>query len=585
MRQATAQATATNPRRPGWRDALSSPEALVLGCLLASYILVWPVGHYAVDDEWAFLKSLQHLDVEGRASISQWNPMSLVGHLYWGTLFTKLAGFSFTAARLSTVVMFAMLGVAVAGLLRHLGVSRRTTTLALLALVFNPLCFFHGFLYMTDVPACAWTILAALLMVKGLEGSGRWRQWGLLAGSACGVCGFLMRQSGLLVHVALVAYLLLYDRRRLRTAAGLVAGFVLPGLAAAVFQYWYHYVHGPTIMYREESRQLLASLRHPDPGELALAVFQYGVYVGLFALPLLVALPRGFWRQLTRGRLAALAVVTALSAGALVVLTCRQKLIFPYLPNKVTQFGFLTLNEVIVGDRPLLWGHTLAWVVTLLLTMALTGFVAVALLSSAAPTPRPATAALRLLALLGAVQFLYLLATFKIVFDRHLLMLLPTTLILVSGWTRDYAMHRVAPGLVLAFLTGYSVAGTHDVYAFSRAAFKAGDSLIAGGVSPMSIDGGYAFDGWYTFEAWQQEKVPRARPTDPWWVRALMQGIDTHYLLSLSPTLDEQAYLKSRRPWSARTPPDIRGYQVVETVTYTAWWPPGRRAVYVLERR
>jgi hypothetical protein len=579
-----SQKVKTLGKPPAWLSAVTTPEALVLGCLLLSFLLLWPVGHFAVDDEWAFLKSLQHLDVQGQVKISPWNPMSLVGQLYWGVLFTKIAGFSFTAARLSTVAMFGVLGLSVAGLLRHIGVSRRTTVIALVALMFNPLCLFHGFLYMTDVPACAWTALALLLMVKGLEGQGWWQPWWLLAGSLCGAYGFLLRQSGLLVHVALVVFLLLYDRRRLLTPVAFIACFVVPAVTAVSFQYWYHSVHGPTIMYREESRQVLQSLRHPDAGELCLAVFQYGVYIGLFTLPLLVALPLTFWRQLTRWRLAALAVVTVLSVVAVAVLVARQHLIFPYLPNKLTQFGLLSLNEVIVGDRPLLWNHQVAWAVTILLALALIGFVGVALRKGVGPSPTVPPTALRLVTILGAIQFLYLLVTVKIVFDRHLLMILPTALLLVAGWAKDCTMTRAAPALVLAFLACYGLAGTHDVYAFSRAAFKAGDSLIARGVSPMSIEGGYAFDGWYTFEVWQQEKVRRARTSDPWWVQALMQGIDSRWLLSLSPAVDEEAYRESRRPWTARNPPDIQGYHTVETVPYTTWLPPARRELYVLER-
>jgi 4-amino-4-deoxy-L-arabinose transferase-like glycosyltransferase len=583
--KAGAQAGTTPGKPPVWRDLVRSPQALVVGSLLLSYFLLWPVGHFAVDDEWAFLKSLQHLDVEGRIRISPWNPMSLLSHLYWGLLFTKLGGFSFTAARLSTVVMFGVLGLSVAALLRRIGVSRRTTGLALLALMFNPLCLFHGFLYMTDVPACAWTVLAALLMVKGLEGQGRRAQWWLLAGSLCGALGFLVRQSGLLVHIALIVFLLLYDRRRLLTPAGFIACFVLPALTTAGFQYWYHFVHGPTIMFREESRQVLASLRHPKADELSLAIFQYGVYIGLFVLPLLVALPLGFWRLLTGRKLAALASVVGLSALAIAVQAARQHLIFPYLPNKLTQFGFLSLNEVIVGDRPLLWGHAVAWAVTIVLALALIGFVGVLLQKGAEVLRPPAPAALRFVAVLGALQFFYLLVTVRIVFDRHLLMVLPTALLLVAGLTRDLTMNRAAPGLVLAFLALYGLAGTHDVYALSRAAFKAGDSLLARGVTPMSIEGGYAFDGWYTFEAWQQEKIHRARKSDPWWVQALMQGIDSRWLLSLSPSIDEQAYNESRRPWTAPNPPEIRGYHTVNTVPYSAWLPPGKRELFVLERQ
>lgn len=579
-----AEAVKSHTKPPAWRETLTSPEALVIGCVVFSFALLWPVGHFAVDDEWAFLKSLQHLDGEGRVRISPWNPMSLVGHLYWGLLFTKFAGFSFTVARLSSVAMFVVLGLSLAGLLRHIGASRRATVIALLAVMFNPLCLFHGFLYMTDVPACAWTALAALLLVKGLEPESKAQRWWLLAGSLCGAFGFLLRQSGLLVHVALVVFLLLYDRRTFLSPAAFLAYFVVPIVTAASFQYWYQYVHGPTIMYREESSKVLDSLRRPDTGELALVVFQYGVYLGLFTLPLLVALPLAFWRQITRWRLAVLGVVAVLSAVAVVVLAGPRQTIFPYLPNKLTQFGFLSLDEVIVGDRPPLWGHQAAWVVTIILTLAWLGFAGVALRPPPATTAATATTALRFVAILGALQLSYLVVTFKIAFDRHMLMILPTALLLIVGWTRDFKMNRTAPAIVLAFLACYGLAGTHDVYSFSRAAFKAGDSLIAKGVSPMSIDGGYAFDGWYTFEAWQQEGIRRARTSDSWWVQALMQGIDTRWLLSLSPSIDEQAYHQWGRVWMARNPPDIRGYHPVEMVPYTTWLPPGRRELYVLER-
>src|SRR4051812_31576409 len=71
---------------------LFSPEGVVCLAVLASYLLVYPVGEYAILDDWAFVRSLQILHDEGRLEILDWNPMALVGHLGWGGLFTKLFG-------------------------------------------------------------------------------------------------------------------------------------------------------------------------------------------------------------------------------------------------------------------------------------------------------------------------------------------------------------------------------------------------------------------------------------------------------------------------------------------------------------
>ena len=74
-------------------------------CLMTvtAYLLVWPVGDYAIMDDWAYAKSLEHLHYDGELIILDWNPMSLLGHLFVGLVFTKAFGFSFTVMKLSVV--------------------------------------------------------------------------------------------------------------------------------------------------------------------------------------------------------------------------------------------------------------------------------------------------------------------------------------------------------------------------------------------------------------------------------------------------------------------------------------------------
>lgn len=559
------------------------PDVLVCAAILASFFIIRPLGSYAVDDEWAYLKSLEHWAKEGRLVILQWNPMSLVAHVLWGGLFTSVLGFSFTAARLSALAMFIGLGLSVAGLLREMNISDRSAILALLALVFAPLCFFHAFLYVTDIPACTWTCAALLLLVKGLKSESTRGGWLLLAGATCGCVGFLVRQSGALVFLSLLVYLLIFDRPRLKTPLGILSGIILPTITIAGFQYWYVHVHGTTILYRHERSQILQALSHPQPLQLALYAFKYGIYIGLFCLPLLAGLPASFWKTLTRPRVICVSAVAGLCALMAGVLFWRYHILFPYLPNKITPFGILSPNEVLAGDRPVLWGKAVAWTLSLLLILALVSFVALALASSTRrwlPAEQPAV---RLLTLLAVAQFAYLLLTAPIVFDRHLLLLLPSVILLVALWTRDLRLNVVPAGSVLAVFAFYSIATTHDVHAFSRAAFAAGRMLSERGVGVMQMDCGYAYDGWNTFELWQQERIPRARPTDAWWVRALMQGTDTRFVASLSPSIDESAYRDSLRPWSMPAPA-LRGYQVVATIPYQTWWPPAQRDLYILAR-
>ena len=87
------------------RVSVTRDLAVIAAFVGICYWLVWPVGEYAILDDWAFNKSLSILNERGELRILHWNPMSLAGHLLWGWLFCKLFGVSFTITKLSVVVL------------------------------------------------------------------------------------------------------------------------------------------------------------------------------------------------------------------------------------------------------------------------------------------------------------------------------------------------------------------------------------------------------------------------------------------------------------------------------------------------
>jgi hypothetical protein len=223
-----------------------------------------------------------------------------------------------------------------------------------------------------------------------------------------------------------------------------------------------------------------------------------------------------------------------------------------------------------------------AWALTIACVLALVVLAASAL-RRAGTADAPAHPGLRLVAILGLLQFLYAVATYRIAFDRHLLTLLPTSIILIATWQGRAAASRIGFALAVLPLAWYGIAATHDVHAFSRAAFQTGAELMERGVPARDIDGGYAFDGWWTYEQTQRDGVVRSGPRDPWWIRVVTPGVDSRFVLALSPTLGI-GRSDALRPWTPALP-DLGPRVVVGTRPYTAWWPFGERRLYVLERR
>ena len=108
------------------------------------------------------------------------------------------------------------------------------------------------------------------------------------------------------------------------------------------------------------------------------------------------------------------------------------------------------------------------------------------------------------------------MGTTPLLFDRHLLILAPSSVLLFVLLAPARTRWEWVPfAVVMVPLGYYSLASSHDVHAESRLAFRAGNDLIADGVSPAKINGGYAFDGWHLYET-HSGPVP-VRPLPPWW--------------------------------------------------------------------
>jgi len=575
------------------------PELWIASALAACTLLVWPFGEYLVDDEWAYVRSLHTLWSEGRVRILDWNPMSLVVHLAWGWLFVAPVGFSFTAAKLSTVALAFVECAALTTILRRMGVHPATAALAGLALLVHPVHFFQTFLYATDVPALAWSTLAFGAYARGLERQAPLRY--LWLGSVFCALAFGVRQGGLLVAGAVGLHLLVHERARLRSPGVWAAAFAVPVAAVVGFELWYLLDHGPTRAFEQSLERSLAFLAGTNADRAAYVGYTLLAYTALPLLPLAAALPARDLRpgRDPRRRLGAAAAVLAATAAFAWVSVGRERS-FPYIHNKITRFGFLSPNEVIAGARDVLWGDAVAWSVSLALFAA---GVILLLRWIAPPHPRPEAPAegaggdargtgLRLAGLWLALQGAYSLATFGIAFDRHLLALAPATLVLfVGGLPPGRRLSSVRFGLIAAPLAAYAIAGTHDVHAFSRAAFAAGRELMARGIPAAEIEAGYAFDGWHMYAPspagaavpHRGRRGPGPRQGDAWYVHGVTPGVRSRYLVSLSRGEEPERFEHGLAYWMHRyRRPPLAAYRVLHRSSYRSYWPWRRAPLFVL---
>jgi hypothetical protein len=400
---------------------------------------------------------------------------------------------------------------------------------------------------MSDVFYLGLMLLSLAFYTRGIR---RDAAWALLVGSALAAGAYLARQLGILLPIA-AAIAWVWRDRRIRLKPLLLIGLI-PLLVVVVHSFWLVYLHGvPWGMQVGGVTLSIRMLLQPTSPLLIVVKVWFGVmYLGLFTLPVLVA--QAASRALPRERLIRLlkfyGVWLTLLGVFVVILIVSIGRSMPFLKDILNREGIG--NIVLNGHKTPV---TPDWVWTLMLVAApLAGAAQGALWTEAVldwrrESARPGAALLWVsLGVLGLnVIALYLL-------DRYSLVLLPASLYLVlrlgdikpAGWW-------IGLGVCAAMLA-YSLVEMGDHLAWNTARWVAGEQLVAQGIPPETIDGGFEWVGWHEFETTLPQTIARGLKQD---LYAWMTLTPKTYKLSFEPLLGYTVLhqVPYRSPWMGRT--------------------------------
>ncbi len=548
--------------------------ALLLGWGVAA-LLVDPRADVPLIDDWIYATSVERLIAGRGLHVSAWSSTIPLVQIFWAVPFALAAGFSYTALRVSTLVIAAAGLLAFFALLRALDVDARRAAFATATLALYPVWFVLSFTFMTDVPFVALALGSLCALTIGLREpppstapSGRDRRGGRLwigLGLALAAASFMIRP----VAIAIPAALLLVAMRRaggstarnvtisprdwlrpgtagaavatvaIMAAAALVVGRLWPpaggagGLAYRIGRLEYVFLVSP-LVYLEALASMLAHL-------------------GIAALPALVltAPPLRRWPW----RVAAVALVVAGIATSFAptpVLALK-----PRATWSVQELG---------AARPLLQaalepGTARAALATVITLVGL--FAAACLVARVATLWRSGGSASARWGLVAVYALVSIAICFVLWFfyDRYFLPIVPVAIAIAiaTGRARPGRVQTAAASATLAALALLDVSGTRDMLAYGRAVGAAVASLRARGVAEHRIDAGYVENGWRLY----------AHPEN------LAPGQDPDRDV---PNLSGTA----RLPFVIANGP-VAGYAVERSISVPTWWAQGDR-IYVLRR-
>jgi hypothetical protein len=163
-----------------------------------------------------------------------------------------------------------------------------------------------------------------------------------------------------------------------------------------------------------------------------------------------------------------------------------------------------------------------------------------------------------LLVSFAGAYLLFQLCTATFIFDRYLLPVFPMIVLLgLDAAPPRLARTPIVPAC-LAAVGLFSVAGTREYLSWNGARQRAVRALVAAGVSPAEIDGGFEHNGPLHFEAFRRATGKLIGDDGFFWLA------NARYRLSFWPSRGPECTTRDHQP-------------------YWTWPGGGERAVYVLE--
>ena len=551
-----------------WSIRVRGLDLVALSCLwVLLALIINPVGEFPLNDDWSYSRAVLSLIEHGNLQLTGFTSMPLIAQVLWGALFCLPFGFSFTALRLSTLVL-GLVGIfATYGLFREIKADRTIALMATMMIAINPLYFQLSFTFMTDIPFFTVSMLSFLFILRGVS---KGRNVDLYIGFLFSSVAILIRQLGIVIPLSFaMAYLIKngLNRKTFQTA-------LVPTIISIAILMGYQVLLRATIglpsLYNRSYEPILESAT----GFLQVLIVLIDrflvalVYLGLFTLPFTIILSISSWRMASaKNRRLLVGTSTGLFVIVMGWLLWKDRTM-PLTGNILFDIGLgpALLRDVYLLGLPHLPSAPKAFWLVVTAVSVFGGvliiqhlFLAATQIGTKLITSESVNNSFPMIFSFSAFTLYSVLIGLAGFLDRYLIWILPLLVIFTLAEANPIRLQMTdfsfAIASVLLLVYGlFTLGATHDYLSWNRARWNAlYDLMEQDHISYKNIDGGFEFNGWYAYDP-----KYRMSPQKSWW------------------WVDNDEYIVSFGP--------IIGYSELKRYPYNRWIPFGQDNIFVLSR-
>lgn len=486
------------------------PAIACAATLVVCYFVIRPYAEIGINDDWSYIKTTQVLAQTGRIVYNGWASPILGWQIYFGALFIKLFGFSFTAVRFSTVIEAIVTAYLLQRTFVRTGLNSWNATLATLTFVLSPLFFPLAFTFMNDVSGVLCVLVCLYMCLRAVQAASERSAmvWISLAALVNAVGGTARQIAWLGVLVMVPSTLWLLRRSHRVLVVGCLSWIVGVGMVAAAMGWFSRqpYVVPLSMIPSSVDQKAL----HLFAGQCLSAVGQ----LALLALPVLLMFTAAVrsWNCRMAAIFAAGLFCFAVPGTALLRAGRLHDWLAPFLDDYMTYSTFQRLNAIAIrGARLAVAPNLFCLLLTAAVVLAILSFFACPFAGAAALPAhqrRAASVSWRDLGImLGPFSMAYLVplvsrAMLGQLYDRYLLPLFAVLLLVLVRYYQERVKANLpwACVLLIAFFGAFSAAATHDEFALYRGYVAAISEIRSTGTPAAAILAPWEFEAWTEIE-------------------------------------------------------------------------------------
>lgn len=496
--------------------------ALVLIWLLA-FILIWPIGEFPINDDWAYAKNVHNLMVNGRFVVDDWPAMNLISQTIYGSAITGIFGFSFTVLRISIFFLSVFSSIYLFNIVNRLSGKNSFVAFSLTCFFSFHAMYMHlSMTYMTDVFFSSMLIFAlhALLNYRldGKRSSYFWFTfWCVMA--------ILCRQQALVFALLIIPGV--FQQKTAFWKKVFLSIFPLFLCWLASDKYRHHLTANHVGHNLQQVHHLIDYLKIAPLEKHMLQSSDLLLVIGGLLFPVALFLVFIYWRGFQRKDFVLL-LLTSVSSFFLtksaigIYPTGNISEMFEIGPRLIKGGG-----EVMIGESARFW-HLVNY---LLASVSLGLIFFFILIRRRSITLLHQNLLDRTIYLFVILIYFLFVSVSNAYFDRYAI---PLFLVLLLFLVPVKVNNTIGLKIVFAgffiVLFSFSVVENLDYFNWQKKRFEAIHYLHEKGVSDFEIDGGFEFNGWV--------KKNSAYPTDAkkswWWV------VDDKFIVCAKPISEMQ---------------------------------------------